>query len=395
METLIQLDNTDKAFSSRSNKQLKRSLWLFTLMKNATLVNFFSKLTLLSMKINLPVKSLIKNTIFNQFCGGENIEESKKVVVQLKRSNVKSILDYSVEGKETEEDFENTKNEILNIITLAKNNDAIPYTCIKLTGIIPHSLLEKLNVNNILSEEEIVKYLKCRDRLNEICKSAYVNKVPVYIDAEESWIQFAIDRLAEEMMSLYNKESAIVLTTLQIYRWDRLDQLRKLIEQARRDKIFIGVKLVRGAYLEKENKRALELGYRSPVYANKLNTDIDFDEAVSICLKNIDIVTLCAGTHNEKSTLYLIDIMKRLNIPQGHPNVYFSQLYGMSDHITYNLAAAGYNVTKYLPYGPVRSVIPYLIRRAQENTAIAGQMGRELKLIVEERERRSRLRLLK
>jgi proline dehydrogenase len=395
METLIELDDTDKAFSAKSDKQLKKSFWLFTFMKNSTLVSILSKLTLLSMKMRLPIKAIIKNTIFNQFCGGESIEESKEVVVELKKSNVKSILDYSVEGKETDEDFENTKNEILEIITLAKNNDAIPYTSIKLTGIIPHSLLEKLNVNNILSEEEIVKYLKCRDRLNEICKSAYTNKVPVYIDAEESWIQAAIDRLAEEMMNLYNKETAIVLTTLQMYRKDRLNYLKRFIEQARKDQIFIGIKLVRGAYLEKENKRALELGYESPVHTSKLNTDVDFDEAVSVCLKNIDIVTLCAGTHNEESTLYLVNSMKRLNIPNDHPYVYFSQLYGMSDHITYNLAAVGYNVTKYLPYGPVKSVIPYLIRRAQENTAIAGQMGRELKLIVEEKERRSQLKLLK
>jgi len=394
MEIDMELDNTTKAFSAKTDSQLKKSFWLFTLMKNPMLVKIFSKVTLLAMKIGIPIKPIIKATIFNQFCGGENITETKEVVGALQKSNIGSILDYSVEGKENEEDLEGTKNEILKIIEVAKNNKAIPYTCLKLTGIIPHTLLEKLNAEEILSEKENIEYIKCKERLNEICKSAFANKVPIYFDAEESWIQVAIDRLAEDMMRLYNKESAIVLTTLQMYRWDKLDYLKKLISQARNENFFIGIKLVRGAYLEKENKRAQELGYKSLIHLSKQDTDYDFDKAVSMCLENIDIITLCAGTHNEESTIYLVNEMKRLGLPNNHPHVYFSQLYGMSDHITYNLADAGYNVTKYLPYGPVKSVIPYLIRRAQENTAIAGQMSRELKLITEEKERRSQLKLL-
>lgn len=392
---LVSFDDTKKAFSGKNDKQLKKTSWLFKLMGNPRLVNLGSKLTLFAIKIGLPVGTVIKATIFKQFCGGENIDESKKVVEELQKSKIGSILDYSVEGEESEEDFTKTKNEIIRIIQLAKNNPAIPYTCLKITGIAPFSLLEKLNSGEILNEEEKSEFAKVKSRLNDICYNSFVSKVPIYIDAEHSWIQEVIDRLAEEMMREYNKEKAIVLTTLQMYRWDRLDYLKSLIAIARKENFLIGIKLVRGAYLEKENKRALEKGYRSPIQTSKENTDIDFDKGITICLENIDIITLCAGTHNEASNMYVINEMKRLNIPNNHPHVYFSQLFGMSDHITYNLADAGYNVTKYLPYGPVKSVIPYLIRRAQENTAISGQMSRELKLITEEVHRREEQKLLK
>lgn len=392
---VVSFDDTKKAFSGKDDKQLNKTSWLFKLMGNPRLVNFGSKLTLFAIKIGLPIGSLIKATIFKQFCGGENLDESKKVVEELQKSKIGSILDYSVEGEESEEDFTKTKDEIIRIIQLAKNNPAIPYTCLKVTGIAPFELLEKVNSGATLTEEEQAEFAKAKSRLNDICYNSFVSKVPIYIDAEHSWIQEAIDRMAEEMMRTYNKEKAIVLTTLQMYRWDRLDYLKSLIAIARKEKFLIGIKLVRGAYLEKENKRALEMGYRSPIHTSKENTDIDFDKGITICLENIDIITLCAGTHNEASSMYVINEMKRLKIPNNHPNIYFSQLFGMSDHITYNLADAGYNVTKYLPYGPVKSVIPYLIRRAQENTAIAGQMSRELKLITEEVHRREEQKLLK
>lgn len=391
----ISFDNTSKAFSGKTDDQLKQSFWLFKLMKSPLLVKLFSKLTLLSIKVGIPIKSVIKATIFKQFCGGENISETTKVVDQLHSSKIGAILDYSVEGKELEEDFERTKNEVIRIIKVAKNNPAIPYTSLKLSGIIAFSLLEKINNKDALTPAEGVEYSKGKDRLNEICYNAYLNNVPVYFDAEESWIQDAIDRLAEEMMRPYNKEKAIVLTTLQMYRWDRLDYLNMLMQLARKENFFSGIKLVRGAYMEKENKRANEAGYKSPIHISKQKTDFDFNRAVSICLENIDIITLCAGTHNEASTMFLIDEMKRLKIPNNHPHVYFSQLYGMSDNISYNLADIGYNVTKYLPYGPVKSVIPYLIRRAEENTSIAGQMSRELNLITKEKKRRTEQKLLR
>ncbi|OFY86802.1 MAG: proline dehydrogenase [Bacteroidetes bacterium RIFCSPLOWO2_12_FULL_35_15] len=392
---VVSFDDTKKAFSGKDDKQLNKTSWLFKLMGNPRLVNIGSKLTLFAIKIGLPIGSVIKATIFKQFCGGENLDESKKVVEELQKSKIGSILDYSVEGEESEEDFTKTKEEIIRIIQLAKNNPAIPYTCLKVTGIAPFALLEKVNSGAKLTEEEQAEFAKAKSRLNDICYNSFVSKVPIYIDAEHSWIQEAIDRMAEEMMRTYNKEKAIVLTTLQMYRWDRLDYLKSLIAIARKEKFLIGIKLVRGAYLEKENKRALEMGYKSPIQTSKENTDIAFDKGITICLENIDIITLCAGTHNEASSMFVINEMKRLKIPNNHPNIYFSQLFGMSDHITYNLADAGYNVTKYLPYGPVKSVIPYLIRRAQENTAIAGQMSRELKLITEEVHRREEQKLLK
>ncbi len=390
----ISFENTEKAFNAKGSSELKRSLWLFKLMGNPGLVKVFSKLTLFAIKIGLPIKAPIKATIFKQFCGGESIEESKEVVAKLGRSHIGSILDYSVEGKEREEDFYKTKDEVLKIIKTAKDNPAIPYTSLKLTGISRFDLLEKMNLKQILNAEEEKDYQNVRGRLVEICYYAAQSNVPIYFDAEESWIQEAIDTLSEEMMELNNKKSAIVLTTLQMYRWDRIDYLKKLIQKARDKKFFIGIKLVRGAYIERENIRAAEMGYKSPIQSTKENTDRDFDKAVDICLENIDVVTLCAGTHNEASTMHLIDKMKELKIANDDVRVYFSQLYGMSDHITYNLADAGYNVTKYLPYGPVNSVIPYLIRRAEENTGIAGQMGRELKLIIEEKNRRHNSKLL-
>ncbi len=391
----VSFSDTEKAFSAKDDKALKKSTWLFKLMGKPLLVKIFSKLTLFSFKIGLPIKGAIKATIFNQFCGGESLDETQIAIKKLKHSRVGSILDYSVEGKDTAEDFDKTKNEILKIIGLAKGNPAIPYTCLKLTGILAHSILEKINAKEKLSPEEQTQYDASIKRLDEIFQQASICKIPVYIDAEETWIQEAIDGIAEQMMKKYNHEAAVVLTTLQMYRWDRLEYLNRLIENARKEKYFIGIKLVRGAYLERENLRAKEMGYKSPMQTSKENTDIDFDKAVAVCLENVDLITLCAGTHNEASTMYLIGKMEELKIDKDNPHVYFSQLYGMSDHITFNLADAGYNVTKYLPYGPVKSVVPYLIRRAQENTAISGQMGRELKLIIEEKNRRQHSMLLK
>ena len=390
----ISFENTEKAFIAKGNPELKRSLWLFKLMGKPALVKVFSKLIVFAIKIGLPIRLPIKATIFKQFCGGESIEESKDVVQKLNKSHIGSILDYSVEGKESEEDFTHTKDEILKIIKVAKDNPAIPYTSLKLTGIAPMALLEKMNSKQVLNKEEKTELQTVRKRLEEICNNASQSFVPIYFDAEETWIQDAIDTLAEEMMEKYNKKTAIVLTTLQMYRWDRIEYLKKLIQTARDKKFFIGIKLVRGAYIEKENLRASQMGYKSPIQPTKDATDFDFDKAVDICLENVDLITLCAGTHNEESTMHLISKMGELKIPNDHPHVYFSQLYGMSDHITYNLADAGYNVTKYLPYGPVKSVMPYLIRRAEENTGIAGQMGRELRLIIEEKNRRQEAKLL-
>lgn len=395
MNTKVDFNNSSKAFVKKTNSELYKSLWLFRLMKFPLLVKIFSGATIIFLKSKVPIKTIIRKTIFQQFCGGENLAETQKIVVGLKQSNIGSILDYSVESKNNSLDFERTKTEIIEVIKLAQGNPAIPYTSLKLSGIISSHALEKLSTHQRLTLQEKGEYEMGTERLEEICNEAYNRNVPIYFDAEESWIQEPIDRLAEDMMRKFNSKKAIILTTLQMYRIDRINYLKLLLRIAKDEDFYIGIKLVRGAYMEKENLRAAQLGYTSPIQTSKNETDEDFDKAITICLENIPRVTLCAGTHNEASTIHLLNEMSRLGIPNDSENVYFSQLYGMSDHITYNLANANYNVTKYLPYGPIESVIPYLIRRAQENTAIAGQMGRELHLITKERSRRAEQYLLK
>jgi proline dehydrogenase len=392
MNSSVSFENTQNAFSLKDDKALRHSLWLFRFLHHPYLVKLGARFSLLALKLKLPVKGLIRNTVFSQFCAGETLEESKPVVDNLARRHIGSILDYSVEGKGEKEDFENTKAEIIRIIGLAAKNPAIPYTCLKMTGIAPFYLLQKITLKKSFNRNDQAAYDEALLRLDAICRESKQMNVPIYIDAEESWIQGAIDVMTEEMMWKHNKDSAIVNTTLQMYRHDRLSYLRNIISEARTRKCFAGIKLVRGAYLEKENARAKEKNYPTPMQSNKIATDHDFNAAVDCCLENIDVVTLCAGTHNEESTMHLIERMKELGLPNNHPHVFCSQLYGMSDHISFNLADGGYNVTKYLPYGPINAVLPYLIRRAEENTAIAGQMGRELKLLHEEKKRRQERR---
>ncbi|HRH11614.1 MAG TPA: proline dehydrogenase family protein [Bacteroidia bacterium] len=389
------LYNTENAFLLKSNGELKRTLWLFRLINKPALVNFLTKALQFAMKMKLPVKGALKATIFKQFCGGENIKETSEVVNKLYDANVRSILDYSVEGEENNEAFDSALTELIKIINTASSNPAIPYTCIKLTGFVSSHLLEKASLKEEFSNEESADWQKFLKRMDTLFDTATEKNVPVYIDAEESWLQGSIDQVAEDYMLRYNKTHHIVLTTLQMYRHDRLAYLNELILFSKKNSIKLGIKLVRGAYLERENTRAAEMNYPTPMQKCKDDTDIAFNKAVVLCLDNIDLIMLCAGTHNEVSTLFLLDEMKKRNIANDHPHVYFSQLYGMSDHITMNLAAEKYNVTKYVPYGPVKSVVPYLIRRAQENTGIAGQMSRELQLITQEKKRRDNLKLLR
>lgn len=365
------------------------------MMNSPFIVKMMSGLVNFGIKIGLPIDGAIKATIFKQFVGGETLSESKKVVDTLYKANVKTILDFSIEGEETNEAFDKTLIELQKIIQYAHNNPAIPYTCIKLTGLVSTELLHKMSDNTKLTEMESADWNLFLKRMDKLFDDASAQNVPIYIDAEESWIQIIIDKLAEEYMLKYNKGKTIVLTTLQMYRHDRLDYLKNLIAFARKNNIMLGVKLVRGAYIEKENLRAKTNGYPTPIQPSKEKTDQDFNKALSLCLENIDIIMLCAGTHNEESSVFLLEEMKRLGIPNNHKHIFYSQLFGMSDHISMNLAAEGYNVTKYLPYGPVKSVIPYLIRRANENTSIAGQMSRELDLITQEKNRRDKLKLLK
>lgn len=388
---MISFDNTEVAFSGKTNNDLGRSYWLFKLVSNSSFVDIGKGLTSFAIKSKLPIKGLIKATIFKQFCGGETIEECADVIASLARFKIGTILDYSVEGKETEKDFDACKEEIKATITRAKNDKHIPFSVFKVTGLAPFDLLEKVSADKDLSESEKAAYERVKNRVNEICELAHDNNVRVFVDAEESWIQPAIDDLANDMMKSYNKQSAIVYNTFQLYRKDRLQYLTGSYDHAVKNNYYLGAKLVRGAYMEKERKRAAEKGYSSPIQNSKADSDRDYDRSLEFCVNHLDRIAICAGSHNEKSSLYLTQLMKEKGIENDHTSIYFSQLYGMSDHISFNLANAGYNVAKYVPYGPVEEVLPYLIRRAQENTSVKGQTGRELSLIMKEKERRKKV----
>jgi proline dehydrogenase len=386
---MLSFDNTEISFSGKSNKDLNRSYWLFKMVSNQTFVSIGKSLTTFAIQTHLPIKGLIKATIFKQFCGGETIEECDKAIKELAKFKIGTILDYSVEGKESEIDFDACSTETIATIAKAKNDKNIPFCVFKVTGMARFDLLEKVSSKIALSAPENLEFERIKNRVNSICKAANIAGVPVFIDAEESWIQQAIDNLANQMMVLYNKDKAIVYNTYQLYRKDRLTYLKKSFEAAQQLNYFLGAKLVRGAYMEKERNRAIEKNYPSPIHESKENTDADYDSAVEFCTENISRIAICAGTHNENSSMKLADLMQKRNIPSDTKNIYFSQLLGMSDHISFNLANANFNVAKYVPYGPVNEVLPYLIRRAQENTSVKGQTGRELNLIMKEKARRN------
>ena len=382
------LDNTEIAFGGKSNAELKRAYWLFKLIGNPALVVVGRVFTNIALAVRIPIGWALRGNIFKQFCGGENIGQCRNAVESLGKFNIGTILDYSVEGKESEADFENTKAEIMLTVQEAARSQSIPFSVFKVTGIARFSLLEKVNASAALSEKEQLEWERVEARVDAICAHAAQFDVPIFIDAEDSWIQDAIDALANKMMAKYNATSAIVYNTIQLYRHDRLAFLKKSHELAIAQNFFLGVKLVRGAYMEKERARAAEKGYTDPIQPSKEASDRDFDLAVTFCLDHIDRISVCAGTHNEKSSLHLAHAIDERKLNRNDKRIYFAQLYGMSDHISFNLSNAGFNVAKYLPYGPIREVIPYLIRRAQENTSVKGQTGRELTLIQREMKRR-------
>jgi proline dehydrogenase len=389
---ILQLDfsNTEIAFQSKNNAELRTSYLLFKAIGINWLVKMGTPLVEIAFALHLPIKPLIKHTVYKQFVGGEDINDCELAIDNLYKFGIGTILDYSVEGKEAEEDFDYTCKETIDTINKAKNNPKIPFCVFKVTGVARFALLEKLNNNIPLNVDEQIEFEKVINRIDSICKTAYENNVRLFIDAEETWIQIAIDNLATQMMQKYNKEKAIVFNTLQLYRHDRLAFLKESHQQAISNNYYLGVKLVRGAYMEKERARAKELNYIDPIQPTKEKSDIDYNEALAYCIDHIDRISICAGTHNENSSLYLAQLMSDNQIKNNDNRIYFSQLYGMSDNLSYNLANAGYNVAKYLPYGPVKAVMPYLFRRAAENTSVAGQTGRELNLILKERARRAK-----
>ncbi|HEY4650656.1 MAG TPA: proline dehydrogenase family protein [Pontibacter sp.] len=381
-------DDLQVAFSTRSNGELKLAYQLYKVMGNPALVKLGGAATNLALKLHLPVKGLIKKTVYQLFCGGETADEAQKVIQKLAAAHVHTVLDYAAEAQENEAGFDKVCDEILRNIRLAKTTKAFSYISIKLTGIGHKDLFLKLHSKKPLTPEEQGTYARTEARLDAVCSAAAEAGITLYIDAEESWMQDPMDELAEKMMRRYNKDRAVVFNTLQMYRTDRVAYLKACLDRFKAETIVAGIKIVRGAYLEKEQERVLKYGYACPVFTQKEDTDKSFNQAIDISLENIHRLELCAATHNEYSTTYLTQRVQQGDLQEYQHRIHFSQLYGMSDNLTFNLAAAGYNASKYLPYGDVATAVPYLIRRAEENTSIAGQMGRELQLLEQEIRRR-------
>lgn len=402
---VISFDNTEFAFEYKTDRQLKEARFLFNLMAQPWLVKLGARLAPWSLKAGLPVKGIIRNTIFEQFVGGETLAETAVVAKKLGQYHVQVILDYGVEGKEGEANFEHACDEFIRVIDYAATQPNIPFMSVKVTGIARFGLLEKLDTLmhdaegtlmkkhltavGKLNSQEKEEWHRIRHRMMKIAETAAQKGVGVFIDAEETWIQDPVDALTILMMDTFNKQRCVVYNTLQLYRHDRLAFLKDSYVAAEERNFILGAKLVRGAYMEKERKRALEKGYPSPIQPDKEGTDRDFNEGVRFCIENIDRVALVVASHNEYSNLLATQLLQEKGLPLSHPHVHWSQLYGMSDNITFNLAHAGCSVSKYLPFGPIKDVIPYLMRRAQENTSVKGQTGRELSLIKKELERRS------
>lgn len=397
----ISFDNTENAFAYKPDKELRKAHFLFSTMRYQWLVKLGVKITPWAMRAGLPIKGMIRNTMFSQFVGGETLEQTAQVAGRLRQFGVQVILDYGVEGKEGEESFDHACDEFIRVINYAATQPNIPFMSVKITGIARFALLEKLDAaatsdsgargevhNEVLTPEEQAEWQRVEQRIDRICTVAAERNIGVLIDAEETWIQDPVDALTMRMMGRFNRNRAIVFNTLQLYRHDRLAFLEASFEQARQKQFILGAKLVRGAYMEKERKRALAMGYPSPIQPDKASADRDYNAAVEFSIDHIDRISLIVASHNEYSNLHAARLLDEKGLAHRHPHIHFSQLYGMSDNITFNLARAGFSVSKYLPFGPIDDVIPYLMRRAQENSSVAGQTGRELGLIKKEMKRR-------
>ena len=388
MNTDLIFNDTEIAFSLKTDSELERAYFLFKMISIEPLVRIGTAATNFAIKAHLPIEGLIRSTVFDHFCGGVNEEDCLSVIDNMYQKGVSSVLDYSVEGKESENEFDAARDKILQIIDFANEIDAIPIAVFKPSGFGRYYLYEKISSGDALSKTEEAEWSRVLERYDAVCKKAKAHDVAVLIDAEESWMQDACDVLITNLMIIYNTEKPIVYNTLQMYRYDRLAFLEQEHKKAKRGNYFLGFKLVRGAYLEKENERAEEKGYKSPICDTKFETDQNFNNGVHYMMDHLDCMSLFAGTHNEDSSYLLMNLMSEKKLLNNDPRIWFGQLYGMSDHISFNLANKGYNVAKYVPFGPVKDVMPYLIRRAEENTSVAGQTGRELALIKKEKKRR-------
>ena len=404
MET-ISFENTSIAFAYKSNKELREANTLFSMMGNPLLVKLGTRLTPWAIRSGLPVNGIIRSTIFKQFVGGETLEETIPVTEKLGAYHVQVILDYGVEGKEGEDSYDHARDEFIRVINFASSQRNVPFMSVKVTGIARFSLLEKLDtimkhakghslMDNYqkalmqLSAEEVNEWNRVQARFRMICDAAKKGNIGFLVDAEETWIQDPIDALTMLVMDEYNKDRVVVYNTIQLYRKDRLEFLKKSYTAASDRNFVLGVKLVRGAYMEKERKRAQEMNYPSPIQNSKSDTDRDYNEGVRFCIEHLDKIGLIVASHNEESNLLAAELVQAKGMNLNHPHIHFSQLYGMSDNITFNLAKAGCSVSKYLPFGPIKDVVPYLMRRAQENTSVGGQTSRELGLIKKELQRR-------
>lgn len=381
-------ENSERAFHLKTDSELERAYFLFKMIANEPLVRIGTAVTKFALNASLPVEGLIRSTVFDHFCGGINEEDCLPVVDKLYGAGVSAVLDYSVEGKSDKDQLDNCLKKVLELTDFAQHKEAMPISVFKPTGFGHFEVYEKLTAGTKLTQEEEGKWERIQKRFDTICKRAQETDVEILIDAEESWMQDAADDLVMEMMKKYNKDKVLIYNTLQCYRWDRLDYLKKLHQRAQEGNFKVGIKLVRGAYLEKENERAQEMGYDTPICKDKAATDDNFNTVMRYIFENLDDISIFLGTHNEESSLLALDLMKQHNIEPGDKRVWFGQLYGMSDHISFNLAHQGYNVAKYIPFGPVKDVMPYLIRRAEENTSVAGQTNRELELLKKEKKRR-------
>lgn len=388
MPANIDFNDTEIAFRSLTDEELKLSHFLFKALGYQTVVQMGPEMVNFALAWRLPVKRPVKKTIFKQFCGGETFEECRKTIEMLSKDNIGTMLDYAVEGRETEDDFDNTCQEVLSTIEKAAGHSGIRTCVIKFTGLARFALLEKVSSGTTLDGMEMPEWKRVAGRIDRLCRAAAESATCVFVDAEESWIQEAIDDLTTEMMAEYNRKRTVVYNTVQMYRWGRLELLERTEEDARNRKYRAGIKLVRGAYLEKEREWAEKQGVKPAVHARKKDTDADYNEALGYLVENLDRFDICAATHNEASTKILVRLMEEKGIETKDPRIEFSQLYGMGNHLTYNLAHHGYNTSKYVPYGPVELVLPYLTRRAQENSSVAGTTSRELGLVTKEMKRR-------
>lgn len=393
-DNLVKLDfnNTEIAFRNKSDRDLEKAYWLFKMVSSNTLIKIGTPITNFALKIGVPIKGIIRNTIYNQFCGGESIEECEQVIAELGQAKVTTILDYSAEGKEAEGNFDDNCTEILRTVAYARRNKHTSFCVFKPSGLGRFDLFAKIDAKEPLSPEEKAEFDRIYKRIDRICKACFDAGTRVLIDAEQSWVQDTIDDIAREMMEKYNKERVTVYNTYQLYRHDKLASLQADFAYAQTQNFSLGAKIVRGAYMEIERERAAERGYPSPIQPDKEASDQDYNQAIRFCLDHINRIGLVAGTHNEESSRLLAEEMMERNISPANDHIFFSQLLGMSDNLSFNLAEAGYHVAKYMPYGPVKSVMPYLFRRAQENTSVGGQTSRELSLILKEKERRRKSR---